>query len=258
MSEPVVYFYTDFGGGGPYTGLMESALLRHCPAAKVIDLLSEAPAFSPRHASCLLAAMVPWLLPDSTVVAVVDPGVGGPRMPIVVESGGRRYLGPDNGLFSGVMQGDDSRAWLIRWPEEMPSASFHGRDLFAPAAGKLLAGEALDLEPLPRDSLEGHDWPLDLHEVIFIDHFGNVMTGLRASALKASARIAVAGRVLRAQTTFSDVPVGEPFWYRNSLGLVEIAVNRGRADRTLGLSIGDPVAVLSGEVSPLGNPGKAG
>jgi S-adenosylmethionine hydrolase len=89
------------------------------------------------------------------------------------------------------------------------------------------------------------DWPDDLCEIIYVDHFGNAMTGLRAATLPRNTRLAVAGRVLERQRTFSDGPPGAAFWYENSNGLAEIAVNQGRADRDLGLAIGTAVEIVS-------------
>ena len=89
------------------------------------------------------------------------------------------------------------------------------------------------------------DWPDDLAAIVYVDHFGNAMTGLRASALPPGARLVAAGRILDRARTFSDRPQGEVFWYENSNGLAEIAVNLGRADRDLGLAIGAAVEIVA-------------
>ena len=89
------------------------------------------------------------------------------------------------------------------------------------------------------------DWPDDLSEIVYVDHYGNAMTGVRAAMLPPDARLAATGRVLDRARTFSDLPPGAAFWYENSNGLAEIAVNQGRADRDLGLAIGSPVAIVS-------------
>ena len=88
------------------------------------------------------------------------------------------------------------------------------------------------------------DWPDDLCEIVYVDHFGNAMTGLRAAILPHEAKLATVGRVLERAVTFSDRPPGAAFWYENSNGLAEIAVNQGRADRVLGLAIGTPVEIV--------------
>src|SRR5262245_56555209 len=89
------------------------------------------------------------------------------------------------------------------------------------------------------------DWPDDLCEIVYVDHFGNAMTGLRAAMLPPNARLAAAGRVLERERTFSDCPPGAAFWYENSNGLAEIAVNQARADRDFGLAIGIPVEIVA-------------
>ena len=179
-------------------------------------------------------------------LCVVDPGVGGARPTIILEADGRWYVGPGNGLFELVQRcARQARSWDITWKPERLSASFHGRDLFAPVAAMLARG---DLPPgvARNDGAERRsDWPDDLGEIGYVDHFGNAMTGLRAVNLPRSARLATAGRMLEAAVTFSDRPPGEAFWYENSNGLVEIAVNQGRADRDLGLAIGVSVEIVT-------------
>lgn len=125
------------------------------------------------------------------------------------------------------------------------SASFHGRDLFAPVAAMLARGEPPPGRPLENHARRQLDWPEDLAEIVYIDHFGNAVTGFRAANLPPNARLAAAGQVLERARTFSDRPPGTSFWYENSNGLLEIAVNQGRADRTLGLGVGISVEVIS-------------
>ena len=130
----------------------------------------------------------------------------------------------------------------ITWKPETLSASFHGRDLFAPVAAMLATGA-----PVPGSETElcaggQPEWPDDLAEIVYTDHFGNAMTGLRASTLPAGAVLRAGGHDFRPAHTFSDVPLGEGFWYENANGLAEFAVNGGRAD-ALGLRIGTPVTL---------------
>ena len=126
-----------------------------------------------------------------------------------------------------------------------PIGSFHGRDLFAPVAAMLARGEPPPGRPRKDDADRQAGWPDDLGEIVYVDHFGNAMTGLRVAQLPSAARLAVAGRILERARTFSDRQPGTAFWYENSNGLAEIAVNQGRADRELGLSIGVPVEIVS-------------
>ncbi|HFE32393.1 MAG TPA: hypothetical protein ENJ17_03675, partial [Gammaproteobacteria bacterium] len=129
----------------------------------------------------------------------------------------------------------------ILWRPPKLSASFHGRDLFAPVAAALARGEMPDSTRLVRQTAP--DWPEDLAQIIYIDDFGNAITGLRASRLPADTRLQLGEQVLSRARTFSDVPPGQGFWYVNANGLAEIAVNQGHAARALGLSLRQAVRV---------------
>jgi hypothetical protein len=123
------------------------------------------------------------------------------------------------------------------------SASYHGRDLFAPVAAEIARGRGAANRVRDAAALRRPDWPDDLAEIVYVDHFGNALTGLRAERIAADARLVAGGRVLARARTFSAVGEGEPFWYENANGLAEIAVNRGRADRALGLALGSGIEI---------------
>ncbi len=240
----MIFLYTDFGAEGPYLAQMQAVLAAQAPGVPVFNLLSNAPMGNPCHAAYLLAALA-WELPaDALILGVVDPGVGGERLPIVVEAAGRRFVGPDNGLFSCAAAGDPpSRAWRIDWRPARLSASFHGRDLFAPVAARLAAGRDVPMAELATASLVGSGWPDEIAEIIYADVYGNLYTGLRGDRVADSARLRLGNRVLVHARTFSAVPPGEPFWYRNSCGLVEIAVNGASARERLGVGVGASIKV---------------
>ncbi len=244
MTDRALYLYTDFGLEGPYVGQMRAAVAAVDPRLQVVDLCHDLAPFRPRPAAYLLAALAPWLPEGSVCVAVVDPGVGGARDALVLEADGRRYVGPDNGLLAVVARrARTARWWTITWRPGRLSASFHGRDLFAPVGARLAAGQAVALAPRAAGDHVGADWPEDLAEVIYVDRYGNAMTGLRAGGLAPDARLEAGGRLLARARTFCDVPPGAAFWYENANGLAEIAVNQGRADQALGLAVGAPVRV---------------
>ncbi|MBV9862249.1 MAG: SAM-dependent chlorinase/fluorinase [Alphaproteobacteria bacterium] len=241
----MIALFTDFGLSGPYTGQMKAVLHQTAPGVPVIDLFADAPAANPRPSAYLLAAYGAWFPAGTVLLCVVDPGVGGSRAPIIAEADGRRYVGPDNGLFELVLRrAAVARGWEIEWRPAHLSASFHGRDLFAPVAARLARGEDPSLVARPQEAGRRPDWPDDLAEIVYLDHYGNAMTGLRGTMVPENARLAAAGHVLSPAATFSAKAPGEAFWYVNSNGLVEIAVNSGRAAEQLHLSIGTPVAVL--------------
>jgi hypothetical protein len=241
----IIVLFTDFGLEGPYTGQVRTVLHQIAPGIPVIDLFADLPPAKPQPAAYLLSAYGGWFPPGTVILAIVDPGVGGERAAVVVAAGSRWYVGPDNGLFEVVTRrADRARTWEISARPAAISASFHGRDLFAPVAGLLARGDPPTGRLRPEGILRRPDWPDDLPEVVYIDRFGNAMTGLRAALLPDHARLVVAERVLARRRTFSDVPVGEAFWYENSNGLAEIAVNSGRAGAALGLAVGSPVTIL--------------
>jgi S-adenosyl-L-methionine hydrolase (adenosine-forming) len=241
----MIVVFTDFGLEGPYTGQMKAVLHQTAPSIPVIDLFADAPVGNPRVSAYLLAAYAEWFAVGTVFLCVVDPGVGGARPAIILEADGRWYVGPGNGLFELVQRrATSARSWDVDWKPEHVSASFHGRDLFAPVAAMLARGEPPPGRLRKDDTHRRTDWPNDLPEVVYIDHFGNAMTGLRAVMLPHDAKLVATGRVLEHARTFSDQLPGTAFWYENSNGLVEIAVNQGRADRELGLTIGIPIEIV--------------
>ncbi|MBM3506622.1 MAG: SAM-dependent chlorinase/fluorinase [Alphaproteobacteria bacterium] len=240
-----IVLFTDFGLEGPYVGQMKAVLARAAPGTLVFDLFADAPAFDPEASAYLLAAFRKAFAKDTVFLCVVDPGVGDPgRRPAIVRADGQWFVGPDNGLFNVVAKRAAGLDWWdITWAPADLSASFHGRDLFAPVAARLARGEAppgLQRDPATRVQ---PGWPDDLPRVVYIDRFGNAMTGIRAAALGEEDTLAVGKYSLARARTFADVPKGSGFWYENANGLVEIAVNCGRADRQYGLAVGTTVSV---------------
>ena len=240
----MIVLFTDFGPGGPYTGQMKAVLAREAPAVPVIDLADDLPACDPEPAAYLLAALAPAFPQDAVFVCVVDPGVGSDRAPLALSAGGRWYVGPDNGLLAIVARrAGDARWFAIDWQPPTLSASFHGRDLFAPVAAQVARGEEVPGTPLDGARAVGADWPDDRAAIVYIDPYGNAMTGIRAAQLDEDAVVIVGARRLGRLRTFSDAAPGAAFWYENANGLAEIAVNQGRADRVLGLGVGTPVGI---------------
>ena len=235
---------TDFGAG-IYMGQVRARLSALMPGVPVIDLVHDLAPFRSDLAAYLLPALVRDMPRGTLYLCIVDPGVGGERGGLLVVAGGDWFLGPDNGLLSRVLHRDpQAHAYRIGWSPAGLSASFHGRDWFAPAAARLCLGQRLDLTELGRTATAGADWSDALTAVLYGDRYGNLMCGLLTASLPPHSKIRAADRVLERARTFCEVPPGEPFWYENALGLVEIAVNQGRADRLLNLTPGDPIEVI--------------
>lgn len=244
----MIVLFTDFGWHDPYVGQIKAVLAQTAPTTAIIDLLHAVPDFNAHAGAFLLAALAAEFPPGSVFLCVVDPGVGGPRQALVVAADDRWYVGPDNGLLSVVAaRAREARYWRIDWRPERLSASFHGRDLFAPIAGAIAAGAFPDDRLTPVGAPEVAFDLADLPRVIYIDHYGNAWTGLRGGLLGEQDAIELKGQRLGRRLTFHEAAKGEAFWYVNSVGLVEIAVNRGSAAAQLGLALGDPVRVAASQ-----------
>lgn len=236
--------FTDFGWRGPYVGQLKAVLWQRAPGVPVADLLHDAPSMDPRAAAYLLEPFSRDFPEGSVTVAVVDPGVGTERAGCVVHADDRWYVGPANGLFEFVVRrANDWAAWRLPAAPAAAAPTFHGRDVFAPAAVALMQGDRSVLSARLEERV-GEDWPDDVPRVLYVDDYGNAMTGIRGSMVSDEAIIEAGELRFRGARTFADSPVGQPFWYRNSSGLVEIAVNGGSAADALGLLPGSRVRLI--------------
>jgi len=242
----MLVLFTDYGWSDPYVGQVKAVFAARSPGVPVIDLLHHAPDHNAHAGAQLLDALAQSFPQGAVFFCVVDPGVGGPREAAVIEANGRWFVGPDNGLLSIVAsRAANSRAWHIHWRPEILSASFHGRDLFAPVAARIAAGDFPADWLTPVETLQVRFDAADLPRILYIDHFGNAWTGIRGGLADPGDKLEVKGRTLSWRRTFSEAAKGEAFWYVNSSGLVEIAANRSSAAQSLGLAVGDSVR-LSG------------
>ncbi len=248
----MIVLFTDFGRDDPYVGQMHAVLAAEAPGIRVIDLLHAVPSFDIEAGACLLPAYASRFPLPSVFVCVVDPGVGGERRALALRAGEHWYVGPDNGLLAMAARRDPGAQWFeIAWRPAALTATFHGRDLFAPVAARLARDDTGALEAVPRpDSLVSvaatAAWPDDLERVIYVDHYGNAITGMRGTYLGASERLRCAAHLFAHANTYSEVAVGAGFWYENANGLVEIAANRGSAAELFGLRVGAPLTVVRG------------
>ncbi len=177
--------------------------------------------------------------PESIIICVVDPGVGGNRPHAACKSDGHWYIGPDNGIFDVLQQhANHFTKYHFSWPGEV-SDSFHARDIYTPAACLLAESgtpDVLEAQQVETDNLR---FKPDLNEIIYFDHFGNAITAYRYSSLSGKAVIQIKGQALPWARTFTEVEQGACFCYENANGLVEIACNLGSARDVLGLNLGD-------------------
>ncbi len=247
----IITLLTDFGLVDSYVGELKAALLSLVPGAMLIDITHEVSPGDLRAAQYLLART--WhRFPRGTVhLAVVDPGVGTERRAVAAVAAGAEghaFVAPDNGLLS-FLPADAAFVALAIPPTGSPT--FHGRDVFAPAAARLALGVALtDLGspiadpcrvPLPAPRADGRGW---VGEVIHIDHFGTLVTNLPGAAAAPGGRMLVAGRDAGPlRRTFADVARGTLVAYVGSGGTIEIAVREGSAAGVLGVGVGAEVRV---------------
>ena len=255
----LVTLTTDFGTGDGYVGAMKGVILSRAPAAQIVDIAHDIE----RHdiaagAYCLVQAAPHF--PGGTIhVAVVDPGVGTLRKPVIVDDGRHLYVGPDNGLFALVAPAPKAvyaiEAAAFRLPTV--SSTFHGRDVFAAAAAALASGVPA-AQAGPQVELRGrlllgeasaaraHSTDMRIARVIYVDHFGNLITDTTPEDLPPSPRFRIGERVIDGlSTTFGDVAAGELLAYIGSGNTLEIAVREERAARILGLGRGAQIEILS-------------
>lgn len=240
----MIGIYSDFGNKGPYVGQMIAEIEQYSSTLKVINIQSDLPSFDIEAASILLAAYVNYHVPGNVYICVVDPGVGSDqRLPVVVRADDVFYVGPNNGIFDRIISiSNEVKVSEIFWRPQHLSSSFHGRDLFAPIAAKIEDDNIFvtDLQPI---EYHPNFSQLSVERIVYIDHFGNGITGLFASEFPQLTQIKIGQRVINRVNTFSDVPVDEPLLYENSSGLLEIAVNQGNAGQLLQLNQGQMLCI---------------
>ena len=239
---PLIATFTDFGVIGPYLGQMSAVLATQAPHIPQVTLMADAPMFDPQSAGCLLSFLCKDLPPHALILAVVDPGVGGSRRPLMIKTDKHLFVGPDNSLFLPVIRRfGESEIEAIEWRPQRLSSTFHGRDLFAPVAAKLATGERVEGSRIAPQEMIGYGLPIQDNRIIYIDRYGNAMTAIDVADIGRDTVLSVNGSALHFARTFSEVPEGRPFWYGNSMGMVEIAVNRGSAASLLSLELGMPL-----------------
>lgn len=237
---------TDFGSADIYVGQLHARAQSLAPSVPLIDVIHDLMPYQVAAAAHLLPALMTKLPELRGWMAVVDPGVGTQREVIAARLDGVWLVGPDNGLLSvAVTRANHAELFRCTWRPEQCSTSFHGRDVFLPLVLELLQGYGRDkLEPL--DQLTQPFLADDLAQIIYVDHYGNLFTGLRAVQLAPDAAIRIGDQLIRRAGTFGDVAPGELFWYENSIGLAEIACNQNSAARLLGVAVGEHCTVVRG------------
>jgi len=246
--RPIVTLLTDFGLADSYVAEMKAAIYSEGTEIRIVDLSHLVPPGDIRTAQYLLGRA--WSrFPRGTVhVVVVDPGVGSRRRAIAVHQAGQFFVGPDNGVFSSVLDGGDVVELRVGHDA---SPTFHGRDVFAPAAARLALGEPFGvLGPAIKDPICLPVLMLQVRGgavegvVVYVDRFGTLVSNIPGETVAGATAVEVAGtRVGPLKRTFSDVASGEPVAYVGSGGMLEVAVRDGSATERLGVGVEAKVTV---------------
>lgn len=257
----VLTITTDFGTRDAYVAAMKAVILGLDRTIRIVDVTHDIAPQDIMQAAFVLRTAVPYF-PEGTVhLVIVDPGVGTDRRAIAARKDGQFFVGPDNGLFSLVFEGPPDEVVVLDrpgiWRTPTPTSTFHGRDIFAPAAARLATGAALPDVGTPTDHASRLHWALPITDdqgvrgwVVHVDTFGNCVTNVSRSAFEDGRR----GRRFKCYVgtsildtvspTYAAVAAGEPVLIFNSSDLLEFAVNRGSASELLDIRTGNAVNVV--------------
>jgi S-adenosylmethionine hydrolase len=264
----IITLTTDFGAREPFVGIMKGVMLGHAPHLRFIDMAHEVSAFQPVEAGFWLAHALRYFPAGTLHMAVVDPGVGTPRALLVAFSGEQALLAPDNGLLAPlaargkidrVIQVDPAR--LVKFGVSDVSATFHGRDVFAPLAAAIAAGRC-DPADLGTDigSVKQDAWPQTSPRadggvagvIVAVDRFGNLISNIESSAVVAlsTPTVHIAGLRLPLKRTYGDAHPGEYVGLINSFEVLEVAQSRGNAAQGLNVAVGAPISAVPAVLDP--------
>ena len=259
MARPVIALLTDFGTRDHYAGTMKGVMLGICPDATLVDISHEVPAHDVLAGALELSAAYPYFPSGTIFLAVVDPGVGSSRRGLAAEAGDFRFVAPDNGVLTAVLDEHPPKRIVElterKYARPTVSRTFEGRDRFAPAAAWLAKGIDLTALGRPAGAIHRLEIPQPLvetdrieGEVVRVDHFGNLVTNIRRKAFETLATgpldIRAGGHeVLRVVSTYADAPPGEVCALFGSTDHLEIVANGTSAAAALDLRRGAAVHV---------------
>jgi len=256
----VITLTTDFGLQDYYVSAMKAVMLGISPDVRLVDISHEIPSQDIMAGSWVLKNSAMLFPPETVHLVVVDPGVGTDRNAIALQIEDQYFIGPDNGIFSLLTQEQDFKAIRLSNPEYWRterSSTFHGRDIFAPAAAHISRGVPLEKLGEPLDDLVTYRWTVPISDkdgiegmVIHIDKFGNLITNITKSLIEdvvgeKGIKIYVGNTILdEIASTFGTVAEGEPVAYIGSSGMLEIGINKGNAGEMLGVQKGAQISLI--------------
>lgn len=260
MGKPIITLTTDFGGRDPYVACMKGVILSICSEATIIDITHDVPKFDIEEAAYILYRAYSFFPPRTIHVCVVDPGVGTERKPIAIKTRRYVFVGPDNGVLAVAAEDDGIEDIRIIESRDVMlgevSYTFHGRDIFAPAAAWIALGYPLEMIGRSVDRIEitrFHKPEISggrvMGRIIYVDSYGNLVTNIRWDMIRS--RVAFGDRIrlhyrsgevsIPLSKAYGDVPLGELLLIPGSGGFMEISVNMGNASERLGLKKGDQI-----------------
>lgn len=259
----VITITTDFGHKGPFAAVMKGVMLSHFPDARIIDLAHDIPAQWPPEAGFWVSRSYPWFPAGTVHVAIVDPGVGTERDILIAECDGHTFMAPDNGLLAQLLDNssdpqvfklDADKLKSLELPT--PSATFHGRDIFAPVAAELAAGR-ISTSDIATRTLDWTPGWIDEPEVtddkitgiiVTVDTFGNLISNIDAALIQNFSEpvATIAGHQIAMQTTYGRAKPGDFLALLNSFGVIEVARAEGSAADGLGSARGAPLVIRDG------------
>lgn len=262
VTAPIVTLTTDFGLKDPYVAEMKAIILNLCPLAQIVDITHEVNKFDIRTGAYALASATPYFPAGTINVAVVDPGVGSQRRPIVIQTAQNFFVGPDNGLLvlaaekQNIKKIHEITSRHLMRPHV--SATFHGRDIFAPIAAHLAKGVSLEkVGPPITDIVKPTFTQIALEknkvtgEILHIDDFGNIITNIYAKDIDyfkgKTLRVEIGHNrlYLKLSKTYSDVKPQEVLLLIGSQKFIEIAINQGDAANQLQIEQGDKITLCT-------------
>jgi hypothetical protein len=259
----VITITTDFGHKGPFAGVMKGVILNRFPEARVVDLAHDIPAQWPPEAGFWVSRSYRWFPKGTVHMAIVDPGVGTERDILIVEADGHVFIAPDNGLLGQLLDhvesprifkldADKTKALEL----EAPSATFHGRDIFAPVAAEIAAGH-VSVDDVGEPTGEWTPGWLDEPQsttgkvcgvIVTVDAFGNLISNIDATLIEDFKEpvAAIAGHQIAMLSTYGRASPGDLLALINSFGVVEVAKAEGSAAEGLGSARGAPLIITDG------------
>ena len=259
----VITVTTDFGHKGPFAGVMKGVILSRFPAARVVDLAHDIPAQWPPEAGFWVSRSYSWFPAGTVHMAIVDPGVGTERDILIVEADGHVFIAPDNGLLGQLLESVEAPRVFKLLPSKIkplqlkpPSATFHGRDIFAPVAAEIAAGRISVDDIGERTAAWTPGW-LDEPEtmagkvsgvIVTIDAFGNLISNIDAGLLgQFGEPVAnIGGHQIAMLQTYGRANPGDLLALVNSFGVIEVAKAEGSAAEGLGADRGAPLVITDG------------